>query len=370
MGEHLFGMDTGLLGYGNMRLPRIEGRLDYATIDKMIDTFLAAGFKYFDTCYTYEAAEQALGDRLVKRYPRHQYQINTKLTLLWSPKIEDMQRMFEESLRRLSTDYIDFYFLHALNATTMVQAEEWGAWDFIKRLKDKGQVKHIGFSMHDSPEVLDTILTRHPETELVLLQINYLDWDDPKTRSRELYETARRHNVPISVMEPCKGGWLASEASEAGKLLKAANPDVSAASLAFRFVAELEGIHSILSGMGSLFEVEDNIKTLRDPEPLSAEEHKLIKQAVEIINANPRIPCTDCLYCLPHCPKKIYIPEALKIYNNHMIHDDLGSLRHLNFILGVVGSEPKECTMCGACEKVCPQKIEISGYMEKMRALL
>jgi len=364
MTEQFFGKYTHKLGYGNMRLPRINGELDYVTIHKMIDAFMQAGYTYIDTCHVYEASEKALGETLVARYPREQFEINTKLSLLWVNSAEDMQKQFDESCRRLNVDYVDYYFLHALNKNYLKKADKLNAWGFLQGLKEKGLARHIGFSLHDTPEVLDEILNKHPETELVLLQLNYLDWDDPKIRSRKLYETARKHNIPISVMEPCKGGWLASEISESGKFLKAANPEASVASWAFRFLGELEGIMTILSGMGTLGEVEDNIKTFNDYKPLSAEEHKLIKKAVEIIRATPSSPCTNCRYCVRHCPKDISIPESLHVYNDYLVYKDLDSLRHLFYMMGLTGGKPQDCEKCGACNKICPQLIDVSNYME------
>ena len=365
-----FGMNTGKLGYGNMRLPRIDGKLDYETIYKMIDTFMEAGYSYFDTCHVYEASEKAFGETLVPRYPRDSFVINTKLSLLPIKKREDMQKQFEKSLERLNLDYVDFYFLHALNADYIKKADELDAWGFLRGLKEKGLARHIGFSFHDTPELLDDTLSKHPETELILLQLNYLDWEDPKTQSRGLYETARKHNMPMTVMEPCKGGWLASEASESGKMLKAANPDVSVASWAFRFLAELDGIMAILTGMGALSEVEDNVKTFKDFKPLTKEEHKLVKKAVEIINATPSSPCTSCRYCVPQCPKEIDIPRALHIYNDYLIHKDPDSVRHLYYMMGLTVATPKECVQCGACEKVCPQHIEITEFMNTILPLM
>ena len=369
MSDQYFGKYTGKLGYGNMRLPRVDGELDYATIHKMIDAFMGAGYDYFDTCHVYEASEKALGETLVKRYPREKFQINTKLSLLPIQSAGDMQKQFDISRKRLGVDYVDFYFLHSLTTGYLEKADKFGAWEFLQRLKEKGDAKHIGFSFHETPELLDDTLRKHPETELVLIQLNYLDWDNPERQSRKLYETARKYNVPISVMEPCKGGWLASEISESGKLLKSANPEASVASWAFRFLAELEGIHSILTGMGALSEVEDNIKTFKDFKPLSGEEHELVKKAVEIINATPSSPCTDCRYCIPHCPKNIEISQSFQIYNNYLIYKDLASLQHLFYMMGLTGGQPKDCVKCGVCEKICPQHIEISDLMSDIAKL-
>ena len=365
-----FGKETGKLGFGNMRLPKVDGKNDYVTIHKMIDTFLEAGYNYFDTCYVYDASEKALGEALVKRYPRESFQINTKLTLLKIKSADEMQERFEESLRRLQTDYVDFYFLHAMHGPYLKKADEIGAWDFLKSLKEKGLAKHIGFSFHDSPELLDDTLTKHPETELCLVQLNYLDWENPKMQSRSLYETCRKHNVPISIMEPCKGGWLASETSDSGKYLKSINPDVSVASWAFRYLADLEGVHSILTGMGKLSEVEDNLKTFERLKPLTAEEHMHVRKAVEIINSTPGSNCTECKYCLPYCPQGIVIPGCLGVYNDYLIHRDLESMQHLFYMMGLTGKTPKDCIMCKACEPSCPQQIEIADYMAKINGLV
>ena len=370
MGEEFFGRATGKLGYGNMRLPRVDGKLDYVTIHKMVDTFMEAGYSYVDTCYTYEASERTLGEALVKRYPRERFQINTKLSLLFANSRDEMQKQFDESRRRLGVDYLDFYFLHALNSRSVEKANELDAWGFLRRLKEDGLVRHIGFSLHDTPEAFEDILINHPEMELVLLQLNYLDWENPHVQSRRLYEVARKHGMPVSVMEPCKGGWLASEDSESGRFLKSKNPDVSVASWAFRFLAGLEGVHSILTGMGRLSEVEDNIKTFSDFKPLSEDELLLVGKAVEMINAVPSSPCTDCRYCLPHCPQKIRIPDALQTYNEYLIHKDLSSMQHLYFVMGLVFPQPNACTKCGECEKVCPQKIEVGAMMEMITKLM
>ena len=361
--ERFFGKNIGKLGYGNMRLPKADGKVDYVTIHKMVDTFMEAGYSYFDTCYTYEASERALGEALVPRYPRDSYELTTKLTMIPVNSVDDMQKQFDESRRRLGLDYVDFYFLHSLNAHYIEKAERLDAWGFVQRLKEKGDAKHIGFSFHDTPELLDDTLTKHPETELVLLQINYLDWENPEVQSRRLYETARKHNVPVSIMEPCKGGWLASELSESGKFLKAANPEASVASWAFRFLADLEGVVAILTGMGALSEVEDNVETFRDLKPLSEEERKLVQKAVEILSVDPSIPCTDCLYCVKQCPNGVAIAHSLKHYNGYLLYKDLGALKHMHYMMGMSGAKPKNCTKCGACEKVCPQHLKISDYM-------
>ncbi|MCL2226269.1 MAG: aldo/keto reductase [Oscillospiraceae bacterium] len=370
MADKYFGKSIGKLGYGNMRLPKVDGNIDFATIDKMIDKFMMSGFSYFDTAYVYESSEEVLNKSLVSRYPRDSFQITTKLAMMVANDAQDMQKQIDTSLARLGVDFVDIYLLHGLKTDFIKAADKFGAWDFMRNLKEKGIVKHIGFSFHGTPEELDELLHKHPYVEIVQLQLNYLDWDSSDVQARRLYEIARSHGTPISVMEPNKGGWLAGETSEAGKLLKSANPNVSAASWAFRYLLELEGIATILTGMGTLEELEDNINTFTNFKPLSADERKLIDKAIEIINATPSIPCTSCNYCIPHCPEKIAIPAYLRIYSNYLIYKNLDTLKHIDFMLGSQGGQAKQCISCGKCEKVCPQNLGIADVMAKAAELI
>ena len=285
-------------------------------------------------------------------------------------RAEEMQEQVDTSLKRLGVEYVDFYLLHGLSAPFIKKADELDAWGFLRNLKAKGVAKHIGFSFHGTPEELDELLQKHPYIEFVQLQINYLDWENPQVQSRRLYEIARHYGKPISIMEPNKGGWLAGETSEAGKLLKAADPEVSAASWAFRFVLGLDGLLTVLSGMGTLEEVEDNAKTFRNFKPLSEEEHQLIKKAVDIINSTPSIPCTECRYCVPNCPKKIVIPAYMRIYSNYLVYRNLDTLKHIYFMLANEGGQAEHCVKCGACEKHCPQHLGISDVMAEVTKLV
>lgn len=371
MGNELLELGIGKLGYGNMRLPKKDGKIDFDTIHQMIDTFLKSGNSYFDTAYIYENSENVLNEALVKCYPRDRYNITTKLALINANKPDEMKMQTEESLKRLGLDWVDFYLLHGLTTPTIEKADAFKAWDYLAGLKEQGIVKHIGFSFHGTPEELDMLLTQHPEIEYVQLQINYLDWDDPTVQSGRLYETVRKHNKPFTIMEPNKGGWLASTASDVGKLLKSANPDVSVASWAFRFVLGLEGLFVCLSGMGNVQEVEDNIHTFKNYKPLSEEEHGLLKQAVDIIRATPNIPCTGCGYCAPNCPKKIVIPGFMNLYNNYLKHKNLDTIKHIhNMCTMGDNGRPADCVQCGACEKHCPQHLEIRKVMSEVARIV
>lgn len=366
MSEKYLGESIGKLGFGFMRLPRNDTDFDYDLVCTMVDRFLDAGLTYFDTAYVYQGSEVALHKALIKRHARDKYQIATKLNLMFVDKPEDMQEQFNTSLERLGTDYVDFYLLHGLGVKANEKAEELGAWDFVKKLKAEGKVLHYGFSFHDTPESLDLILTRHPDAEFVQLQLNYLDWDNADVQSRQLYETATRHNIPIIIMEPVKGGLLAATDTPIEKALKAAAPDKSIASWAMRFAVCLDGIITVLSGMNSMEQLEDNINTINNPQPMSNAEMTVIHEAVAALNRIPRVPCTDCKYCVENCPQKIDIPALMSIYSNYLVYNTTVN-SEFPFIMATLNlGKPSDCTTCRACEEHCPQHIGISEIMSTM----
>ena len=351
----------GKLGFGYMRLPFHDGAYDPALTSKMADAFLESGGTYFDTAFIYDESEEILRDTVIKRYPndRGKIQIATKVSMFRANTPELVKQHFDISLERLGTDYIDFYLLHGIDSKSSKKAEEFGAWEFLKELKVKGLVKHLGFSFHGAPEELDEILGKHPETEAVQLQINYLDWDDPKVQSRRLHETARKYDVPVIIMEPLRGGLLASADSPIVGLLHEANPNVSTASWAMRFASQLDGVFVALSGMSSPEQMADNIKTYEKLEPLSADEMKIIKKAVEILNSVPRIDCTSCRYCINECPSKIPITFIMQLYNDYLVHKSAINLDRPYGLSTRGGGKASTCTACKACEEICPQKIKI-----------
>ena len=356
------------LGYGNMRMPRLaDGSVNMELVLKMVDAYMSHGFNYFDTAYTYTDAEEVLRKAVVERYPRDSFMITTKLNLYECKCAEDMEKQFRTSMARLGLDYIDTYFIHGLGPKAYDKCAEYKAFDFLRSLKARGLAKHIGFSFHGSAEELDELLTANPDMELVQLQLNYLDWEDPKVQSRLCYETARRHNIPISVMEPCKGGWLTSRDSEAGKILLAANPDVHPASWAFRFVAGLEGIYVILSGMGNVEQVEDNVHTFENFTPLTEEERAVTLQVVDKIHAIPVVPCTECRYCTKGCPKGLPIPFFMQSYNSLLLYHEIASSKNIYEMLTSDQTRASECIGCRSCEQRCPQGIEITKYIEVLK---
>jgi predicted aldo/keto reductase-like oxidoreductase len=369
MADKYLGESIGKLGFGFMRLPKKDGDFDFETINRMVDLFLDAGFTYFDTAYVYQGSEKAMRETLVRRHPRDRYQIATKLNLMNVEKPDDMQTLFDTSLERLGTEYVDFYLLHGLGAATNEKAEEMGAWDFVRKLKEEGKVRHYGFSFHDTPACLDNILSRHPDAEFVQLQINYLDWDSEDVQSRGVYETARRHQKPVIIMEPVKGGLLASEDSPISKVLRSAEPAASVASWAIRFAASLEGLITVLSGMSSLSQLEDNIATVKNLRPLSAEETEAIHRAVEVLNSTPRVPCTGCRYCVESCPQKISIPALMDIYSNYLVHRTTMNSDFRFSMATKDGGKPSACVACRTCEEHCPQHIGIVDILSQMAAL-
>ena len=357
------------LGFGYMRLPRNGAEFDMEQINKMADTFLASGGTYFDAAYVYEGAEVALRESVIKRHARDKIQVATKLNLHFVEKPEQMEEQFKTSLDRLGTDYVDFYLLHGLSAESSKKAEDLGAWAYLADLKAKGKVRHMGFSFHAPPEELDEILSKHPEAEFVQLQINYLDWDNPKVQARGMYEVARKYNIPIIVMEPIKGGMLTGDTSPIAGLLREANPNASMASWALRYTAQLEGVFVTLSGMSTFEQLADNVATFKDFKPLSSDEMATLTKAVEIFDAVPRIPCTDCRYCVADCPQKIMIPALIDVYNSYLTYNTTNNLEHGYWMSTREGGKAGDCVACRVCESICPQKIEIVDTLAKTSVL-
>lgn len=357
------------LGFGYMRLPEKDGAFDTDQISKMADAYIKGGGNYFDAAYVYEGAEVALRESVIKRYPRQSVHIATKLNLNPIDTKEQMEAQFKTSLERLGTDYIDFYLLHGISSRLNEKIEKLDAWAYLSGLKAKGLIRHMGFSFHGPPEDLEDILSKHPEAEFTQLQINYMDWESPKVKSRKLYEIARKHKVPVIVMEPVKGGMLTGETSPIAKLLHDANPGVSMASWALRFAAQLEGVLVTLSGMSSFEQLSDNVKTFTDFKPLSKDEQVVLEKAVEIFNAVPRVACTSCRYCVNNCPSNIPIPHIIDIYNDYLIHNITTNLGRSYMIWTRGAGKACDCTGCRACESACPQELEIVDTLAKASAL-
>lgn len=372
MAETYLGQDIKKLGFGLMRLPMNGEEIDIEHVKKMVDAFMEKGFTYFDTAYVYIGgkSEVALKEAVVDRYPRDSFQCATKLPI-WDLKDRaDMERIFQESLDRAGLAYYDFYLLHALGKESAQKAEDLGAWEFLKELKEQGRAKHIGFSFHDSAEVLEDILQKHPEAEFVQLQINYADWDSDNVQSRKCYEIARKHGKSIIIMEPVKGGALATMIPQVQEIFKQADPKASVASWAVRFCASLDGLVTVLSGMSNQEQMDDNLSYMADFQPLSESEQGVVHQVVDVLNSLPTIPCTACKYCVDGCPQKINIPGVISAMNQLTLYGDLnraqGQYKHA---VGE-GGKASDCIQCGACQGHCPQHLEIIEHLKEVAGKL
>ena len=354
-----YGMETPKLGFGLMRLPKKGIAIDVEQTKRMVDLFMETGFTYFDTAFVYPGSETATRKALVERYPRDSYTLATKLNVLVAPTERIAKKEFETSLERTGAGYFDYYLLHALMKKNANKYENLHLWEFVNEQKAKGVIKNVGFSFHDSPELLDELLTEHPEVDFVQLQINYADWNDPKVASRANYEVARKHGKPVVVMEPVKGGNLADPPKEVKALFDAANPGASYASWAIRFAASLPGIMTVLSGMSNIEQMENNLSFMKDFRPLSDEEQATILKAQELMGLATTIPCTTCGYCMEGCPQKILIPNIFMAMNN----DD----KELFAQAISENGKPSDCIACGQCEEACPQHIPIIENLKKAK---
>ncbi len=356
------------LGFGLMRLPETDGRIDIDKVAQMADAYMASGFNYFDTAYVYHGgnSEKVVKEAIVKRFPRESFTIATKLPAWFLHSPEDRDKVFEEQLDRCGVDYFDFYLLHSLeDGNNYDTYEKYDCFNWGIKKRDEGRIRHFGFSFHGTPELLVQVLDKHPEIEFVQIQLNYADWDNKIVHSGELYEILRDRNIPMIIMEPAKGGKLACLDDECAEILKAIRPDKSLASWAFRYVGSLPGIATILSGMSTAEQMEDNINTFKDFEPLSEEELAAIDKVKEIMNRVELAGCTSCKYCVEGCPMGISIPDVISAVNTKRKFP--GDMRPQFFYNGLVDrySHASDCIACGQCEGVCPQHLPIISLMQE-----
>jgi len=361
-----FGKDVPKLGFGLMRLPRKGLMTDIEQFKEMVDLFIGSGFTYFDTAYVYPGSEAATRKALVERYPRDAYTLATKLNATIPALTEKAaKKQFTTSLERTDAGYFDYYLLHALMEGNYTKYDKFHIWDFAQEQKAKGLIKHVGFSYHAGPELLDRLLTAHPEVDFIQLQINYADWENPSVSSRANYEVARKHNVSITVMEPVKGGSLANPPKEVRELFKACHPDMSCASWAIRFVASLDGIITVLSGMSNLDQMRDNLSYMKNFQPMNDEEQKIIQRAQRILGKSSTVPCTACHYCTEGCPKQIQIPDIFSAMNRQLGNGQMAEAVMAYRAATSEGHLASDCVGCKQCEKACPQHIEITKYLKQ-----
>ena len=357
------------LGFGLMRLPLTdpndETAVDLEQVKKMVDIFISKGFTYFDTAWMYHGfvSEDVARLALVDRYPRESFTLATKLHCEFFNTIEERDKVFQEQLRKTGAGYFDYYLVHGVEESLYRKYEKLDCFNFVMKKKEQGLVRHVGFSFHDTPELLDTILTKYPEMEFVQLQLNYLDWESEWVQARKCYEVAEKHGKQVIVMEPVKGGTLANIPDQAAELFRKADPSYSIPSWAIRFVASLPNVMVVLSGMSNLDQILDNTSYMEDFIPLTEDEKLLCAKAADIINAQIAIPCTGCSYCTGGCPQNIAIPQYFSLYNEDMREDleekgwtfTFSKYQNLTQIFGAAA----DCLECGQCESVCPQHLPI-----------
>lgn len=369
--EKYFGESTPKLGFGLMRLPKLaDGSIDVEQMKEMVDLFMDAGFTYFDTAYVYDngESEKAAKLALVDRYPRESYTLATKLCAwMGDPTEQAAKQQFYTSLERTGAGYFDYYLLHALQRNNYKVYDDFHIWDFVKEQKAKGLIRHYGFSFHADPELLEELLTAHPDVDFVQLQINYADWESPGVKSHRCWEIARKHGKSITVMEPVKGGMLAKPVPAVEKVLKEADPQASCASWAIRFVASLDGIITVLSGMSNVEQMKDNLSYMKNFQPLSQAEQEVIRRAQAALSGDGSIPCTGCHYCTENCPQQIPIPEIFTVVNHQGDQPLFRGIREYTIATEGRG-RASECLQCGQCENACPQHIPIISHLEKAAA--
>ena len=355
-------------GFGCMRLPMKDGEVNKVEFCNMIDAFLTAGFNYFDTAHGYidGKSETALRDCLTSRYNREDYVLADKLSEWFFETEEDIRPLFEKQLEACGVDYFDFYLIHNVYRKAYIKHKECHSFEIISQLKAEGRIKHIAMSFHDTADVLDMVLTEQPQIEAVQLQLNYLDYDDPTVQSKACYDVAVKHGKKVIVMEPVKGGALVNLPEEAGAEFKKLG-DATPVSYALRYAASYPEVFMVLSGMGNMNMMSENIRTMSEFVPLNESEIEATSRARDIIRRYNRISCTGCKYCADVCPKQIPIAELFSTYNEYaMAHI---SRKETSSLVAKHAIGPRECIECGACEDVCPQKIDIRERLKKIAKL-
>ena len=347
-------------GFGCMRMQTKGDDVDHDEFCRMIDAFLENGFNYFDTARIYfdGKSELALRQCLTSRYPRDAYVLTDKLSYGYFKCREDIEPCLDAQLADCGVDYFDFYLMHAQNAELYEFYKKNGAYEEAFRLKAAGKIRHVGLSFHDSAEVLDRILTENPDVEVVQLQLNYVDYEDDRIQSRLCYEVCVKHGKPVLVMEPVRGGQLVNMSEPMGKIIDGLGGG-SRASYALRFAAGFPNVIMVLSGMGNMDMVNDNIRTMKDFKPLNDGEMAALKKAAAIYRGEEQIPCTGCRYCVAECPQKIVIPEWFAAFNVAKNAKTDAKFDQLP------GGRAADCVKCGKCEKKCPQFLPIRSLLRK-----
>ena len=352
-------------GFGCMRLPMKDGEVDTAEFSNMVDTFLDNGFNYFDTAHGYVSgkSETALRECLTSRYPRDRYILTDKLTNFFFKKQEDIRPLLDQQLAACGVDYFDFYLMHAQNAETFAYFKRCKAYETALELQKEGKFKHFGISFHDTAEVLEQILTEYPQIEVVQIQFNYVDYDDPVVESRKCYEVCKKFGKPVIIMEPVKGGNLANLPNDAKAVLDELHGG-SPASYAVRYAAGFDGIMMVISGMSDMAQMKDNISAMKDFQPLNETELAAIDKVREIFNSKNLISCTACRYCIAGCPKEILIPDLFGCLNAKKVFNNWNTDYYYNNVYTTHNGKASDCIKCGKCEHACPQHLPIRELLD------
>ncbi len=364
------------MGFGMMRLPLTDKddfkSVDQEQINKMVDTFMEAGFNYFDTAYPYHdgVSEVAFRKAVVERYPRDSFVVADKLPLFLITKYEELEPIFTEQLERTGLEYFDYYLLHNVSGFSEAGFVGVNSFEFALKKKEEGKIKHLGFSTHANAEYIENIIKQHPELEFIQLQINYLDWENEGVESRKCYEVAKKYDLPIIIMEPLKGGFLVDVPDEAAKMMEDFNGE-KPMSWALRYVASLDGVFMVLSGASTIEQMEENIKIMDDFKSITSEEKEIISDVVDIINSQITVSCTKCNYCVNSCPQHINIPKLFDLYNNQKIENNVGFTAvgnaYVNYSKIEGNGLASDCIACGLCVKECPQHINIPEVMKDVK---
>lgn len=360
------GIETSLLGFGCMRFPvTADGKIDEQKAEEMLDKAIKAGVNYIDTAYPYHNQEsEPFVGRALQKYDRDTYYLATKLPVWQVETLEDAERIFAEQLERLQTDYIDFYLMHAMDKKRWDKMVEIGCVKLLEEWKAQGKIKYLGFSFHDSYETFEEIVN-YRDWDFCQIQLNYMDIEEQA--GLKGYRLTEEKQLPLVIMEPVKGGSLAAFADDIMEKFHAVREGASAASFALRWVGSLPNVKVILSGMSSLEQVEDNVKTFTDFEPFSEKEQQVVAEVRDILNSRVQNGCTGCRYCMP-CPAGVNIPGSFRVWNTYHMYQNYNVVKYAwEQELGAA-QQPANCIKCGKCEKACPQKLSIREDLARVQA--